>query len=82
MPPGSLNITVSIGDEFPGGWTLRIGGRADQPDMGKTAAVLDIGPGMNTVIIEGTDADGKKKRAEQVVQIPAADVFTLLITLE
>ena len=80
--PGSLNVTVTNGTDFPKGWEIAIDDGNPHSCSGKTVAVKDIGPGNVSIVVKGDDVSGKPKRAEQAVPIAAGTVAKCSVTLE
>jgi len=78
--PGSINLSVTNGDQVTGTWTVQVDGATLSTHSGKSAAIPSVAPGMRRLRVTG-DIGGTVRAAERVIELPAGGKVEETLTL-
>lgn len=77
---GDINVTVTNGDQMPGGWGLKIGEGVLTNHTGRMTAVTHVSPATYRIHVEAT-VDGARREAAQAIQVVAGQISHVELTL-
>jgi hypothetical protein len=77
---GAVNLMVTNGEQFTGGWNLTVDGAQERSYVGRTAAIRDVPAGIRVLKVSGV-INGAKKEAELAATVPPGGTANAEVTL-